>query len=280
MTLSFTKMHGLGNDFMVIDGINQSVSLKSEEIRRWADRHFGIGFDQLLLVEPPSQPDTLFTYRIFNADGGEVEQCGNGARCFARFVLDKKLTAEQVIPVGTKAGRIVLQALDTGEITVNMGNPRFLPDQIPFLAPVPASAYPLSLPDGSQILLDAVSMGNPHAVLDVRDVENAPVAVLGAQIESHSRFPQRVNVGFMQVVHRTLIYLRVYERGAGETLACGTGACAAVVSGIRRGLLDSPCRVHVRGGELSIAWSGNPEDPVWMTGPAVRVYEGQIERIE
>lgn len=280
MTLSFSKMHGLGNDFMVIDGINQSVSLKSEEIRRWADRHFGIGFDQLLLVEPPSQPDTLFTYRIFNADGGEVEQCGNGARCFARFVLDKKLTAEQVIPVGTKAGRIVLQALDTGEITVNMGNPSFLPDQIPFLAPAPASAYPLSLPDGSQILLDAVSMGNPHAVLDVSDVENAPVAVLGAQIESHSRFPQRVNVGFMQVVHRTLIYLRVYERGAGETLACGTGACAAVVSGIRRGLLDSPCRVQVRGGELSIAWSGNPEDPVWMTGPAVRVYEGQIERIE
>ena len=274
MFLKFTKMHGLGNDFMVIDGITQNVTLKPEQIRRWADRHFGIGFDQLLLVEPPKQPDTLFTYRIFNADGGEVEQCGNGARCFARFVLDKKLTAARVIPVGTKAGRIELQVLDSGEVTVNMGNPRLHPSQIPFLASEPASSYLIDLPDGLDIHIDALSMGNPHAVVDVEDINSAPVALLGAQIESHARFPQRVNVGFMQIVDRTHIYLRVFERGAGETLACGTGACAAVVAGIRRGLLQSPVVVDTRGGSLRIEWDGQA---LRMSGPAQTVFTGQVD---
>ncbi|WP_407275692.1 diaminopimelate epimerase [Halothiobacillus sp. DCM-1] len=276
MRLSFTKMHGLGNDFMVIDAITQTVELTPEQIRRWADRHFGVGFDQLLLVAPPTLPDTLFTYRIFNADGSEVEQCGNGARCFARFVRDKGLTQEHTIPVGTKAGRIVLEVTDAGEITVNMGCPRFQPEQIPFLADTPAKAYPLELPTGQTVMIDAVSMGNPHAVLDVPSVDWAPVAEMGAQIEIHPRFPQRVNVGFMEVVDRQQIRLRVFERGAGETLACGTGASAAVVSGIRRGLLDSPCRVLVRGGELSIAWAGTADAPVMMTGPAEPVFEGQL----
>lgn len=275
--ISFTKMHGLGNDFMVIDGTTQPILPTPEQIRRWADRHFGIGFDQLLLVEPPTQPDTLFTYRIFNADGCEVEQCGNGARCFARFVLDKGLTAEHTIPVGTKSGRIVLYVTDSGDITVNMGCPRLIPSDIPFIAAEPATAYTLELPEDTHVQIDALSMGNPHAVLDVPDTETAPVKKIGAQIESHPRFPQRVNVGFMQIITRQHIRLRVYERGAGETLACGTGATAAVVSGIRRGLLDSPCRVSVRGGELSISWLGKSTEPAWMTGSAERVFEGKIE---
>ena len=276
MLLPFTKMHGLGNDFMVIDGVTRPITLTPAQIRRWADRHFGIGFDQLLLVEPPTMPDTLFTYRIFNGDGGEVEQCGNGARCFARFVLDKKLTTERTIPVGTKAGRIVLQVTDDGAVTVNMGCPRLLPAEIPFIAEAPASSYLLALNDSTSVPIDTLSMGNPHAVLDVPDIETAPVTTMGAAIERHPRFPLRVNVGFMQITDRHHIRLRVFERGAGETLACGTGACAAVVSGIRRGLLDSPCRVQLPGGELVIAWAGQPTNPVWMTGPAEAVFDGQI----
>lgn len=282
MTLHFTKMHGLGNDFMVIDAINQSLSLNPVHIRQWADRHFGIGFDQLLVVEPPQSPDTLFHYRIFNADGSEVGQCGNGARCFARYVYDKGLTTAKDIPVGTQSGRITLHITDTGEVAVNMGAPITTPSRIPFLAPEESTAYLLDLPLDTldtptvQIEIDALSMGNPHAVIDVADVSSAPVARLGPIIECHPRFPERVNVGFMQIIHRNAIRLRVFERGAGETLACGTGACAAVVSGIRRGKLDSPCQVSLPGGELTIAWPGVSDAPVLMTGPAVTVYDGEI----
>lgn len=277
MTIHFSKMHGLGNDFMVIDAINQAVNLNSEQIRRWADRRFGIGFDQLLIVEPPKTTDTLFTYRIFNADGGEVEQCGNGARCFARYVRDKGLTDANDIPVGTASGRIVLHVSDSGEVTVDMGQPIFTPSRIPFIADNEATAYPLTLDDGSQWLIDALSMGNPHAVMEVEDIDTAPVGQIGPMIEHHRRFPNRVNVGFMQIIDRQHIRLRVFERGSGETLACGTGACAAVVSGIRRDRLDSPCQVDVRGGTLFVSWAGRPGDTVFMTGPAQNVYEGQIE---
>lgn len=279
MTLNFTKMHGLGNDFMVIDAINQTVALNPQQIRQWADRHFGIGFDQLLVVEPPRTADTLFTYRIFNADGGEVEQCGNGARCFARYVFDKGLTDAREIPVGTASGRIVLHITDSGDVTVDMGRPIFNPADIPFIAEQPATNYTLILNDGSQWQIDALSMGNPHAVLEVEDVDTAPVSQVGPSIENHPQFPKRVNVGFMQIIDRQHIRLRVFERGAGETLACGTGACAAVVSGIRRNRLDSPCVVDVRGGRLSVAWAGQPTDTVLMTGPAQSVFEGQIDNI-
>ncbi|OZB77512.1 MAG: diaminopimelate epimerase, partial [Halothiobacillus sp. 13-55-115] len=222
MTIHFTKMHGLGNDFMVIDAINQAIELNPEQIRQWADRHFGIGFDQLLIVEPPKIADTLFTYRIFNADGGEVEQCGNGARCFARYVYDKGLTAEKEIPVGTASGRIVLHITDSGDVTVDMGRPIFTPANIPFITEQEATSYPLMLDDGSEWLIDAVSMGNPHAVLEVEDVDTAPVGHIGPMIELHRQFPNRVNVGFMQIIDRQHIRLRVFERGTGETLACGT----------------------------------------------------------
>ncbi|MHB1228774.1 MAG: diaminopimelate epimerase [Halothiobacillus sp.] len=281
MPIQFTKMHGLGNDFMVIDAINQTVTLDPTTIKRWADRHFGIGFDQLLIVEPPKTTDTLFTYRIFNADGGEVEQCGNGARCFARFVFEKGLTQERIIPVGTASGRIVLQLTDDGSVTVNMGTPIFEPALIPFIAKTAATAYALELSDApagfSPITLDALSMGNPHAVIDVADVDTTPVTDIGSTIERHPRYPKRTNVGFMQRVDRQTIRLRVFERGAGETLACGTGACAAAVSGIRRGLLSSPVTVNVRGGQLLIAWGGTARDPVMMTGPATTVFEGKIQ---
>lgn len=277
MTLNFTKMHGLGNDFMVIDAINQTVALNPQQIRQWADRHFGIGFDQLLVVEPPKTADTLFTYRIFNADGGEVEQCGNGARCFARYVFDKGLTDAREIPVGTASGRIVLHITDSGDVTVDMGHPIFNPADIPFIAEHPSTNYTLILNDGSQWQIDALSMGNPHAVLEVEDVDTAPVSQVGPSIEHHPQFPKRVNVGFMQIIDRQHIRLRVFERGTGETLACGTGACAAVVSGIRRNRLDSPCVVDVRGGRLSVAWAGQPTDTVLMTGPAQSVFEGQID---
>ncbi|MHB8919823.1 MAG: diaminopimelate epimerase [Halothiobacillus sp.] len=280
MPIKFTKMHGLGNDFMVIDAINQTLTLDPTTIKRWADRHFGIGFDQLLIVEPPQTTDTLFTYRIFNADGGEVEQCGNGARCFARFVFEKGLTQERIIPVGTASGRIVLQLTDDGGVTVNMGTPIFEPALIPFIAETAATAYALELPDVpsgfSPITLDALSMGNPHVVIDVADVDTAPINDIGSTIEHHPRFPKRTNVGFMQRVDRQTIRLRVFERGAGETLACGTGACAAAVSGIRRGLLSSPVTVDLRGGELHIEWGGSANDPVMMTGPATTVFEGKI----
>ncbi len=275
MRLRFSKMHGLGNDFVVLDGVRQQVSLSPEQLRFLADRHFGVGFDQLLLVEPATQPGVDFRYRIFNADGSEVEQCGNGARCFARFVFDQGLTDKREIRVETKKGVIAPRLEADGQVTVDMGAPRFAPAEIPFISDSDAVVQSLDL-DGTTVDISVVSMGNPHAVQLVADVDTAPVAVHGPLTESHPRFPERVNAGFLQVVDRHSARLRVYERGSGETLACGTGACAAVVAGIRRGLLDSPVRVATRGGELTIAWAG-PGQPVLMTGPAVTVFTGEIE---
>lgn len=275
MKLKFSKMHGLGNDFVVLDGIRQSVSLTSAQLRFLADRNFGIGCDQILLVEKASQPDVDFRYRIFNADGSEVEQCGNGARCFVRFVHDVGLTDKREIRVETQTGIIVPRLEEDGNVTVDMGIPRFLPNQIPFLHDDDVVIYSLDVADET-LEISVVSMGNPHAVQVVNCVDGAPVADHGPLIENHERFPQRVNAGFMQVLDRQAIKLRVYERGSGETLACGTGACAAVVTGIRRGLLDSPVRVTTRGGGLTIAWGG-PGQPVLMTGPAVTVFSGEIE---
>lgn len=274
MNLRFTKMHGLGNDFMVIDGVTQPVQLNTDLIRRFGDRHFGIGFDQLLLVERSQQPGVDFRYRIFNCDGNEVEQCGNGARCFARFVYDQGLTDKREIAVETARGLIYPRLEDSGEVTVNMGQPRFLPAEIPFVAEADSVIHPLDIA-GKSFDITVVSMGNPHAVQVVADVDTAPVTEHGPLIEHHPRFPQRVNAGFMQIVSRNAIRLRVFERGAGETLACGTGACAAVVAGIRRGLLDATVRVSTHGGELTIQWAGGSE-PVLMTGPAVTVYEGHL----
>ena len=275
MRLRFSKMHGLGNDFVVVDGVRQSIGLTPEVIRGLADRHFGIGFDQLLLVEKSDRPDIDFRYRIFNADGGEVEQCGNGARCFARFVHEQGLTTKREIRVETLRGVISPRLEKDGNVTVDMGIPEFLAEKIPLLG---ASAGPVeSLQLATEtVRIMAASMGNPHAVLVVDDVDRARVEELGPQIEGHPRFPKRVNAGFMQVVDRHSIRLRVFERGAGETLACGTGACAAVVTGIANGLLDSPVRVTTRGGELTIAWGG-ADQPVLMTGPAVTVFTGEIE---
>jgi len=275
MKLRFTKMHGLGNDFVVFDGVTQAVALSAEQCRRIADRHFGVGCDQILLVEQPARDDVDFRYRIFNADGGEVEQCGNGARCFVRFVHEKGLTAKTAIRVETASGVIEPRLLANGQVTVDMGAPRFAPADIPFAAEAEALAYPLKV--GQHVIeIAALSMGNPHAVLRVNDLDSAPVDILGAAIESHARFPQRVNVGFMQVLTAHDIRLRVYERGAGETLACGTGACAAAVAGIRQGWLKSPVSVHTRGGSLVIEWAGK-DQPVSMTGPAETVFEGEIE---
>ena len=275
MKLKFSKMHGLGNDFVVLDGIHQPLSLTPEQLRFLADRHFGVGCDQILLVEAAGQPGVDFRYRIFNADGGEVEQCGNGARCFVRFVHDAGLTAKHEISVETQSGIIAPRLEDDGSVTVNMGVPRFLPADIPFLGEGEAVIHALDV--ANELLeVSVVSMGNPHAVQVVDDVERAPVGTQGPLIENHARFPQRVNAGFMQIVDRHAIKLRVFERGSGETLACGTGACAAAVTGIRRGLLDSPVRVTTRGGDLTIAWAG-PGQPVMMTGPAVTVFTGEIE---
>lgn len=268
-------MHGLGNDFVVLDGIRQPVSLTPEQLRYLADRHFGVGCDQILLVEAAGQPGVDFRYRIFNADGGEVEQCGNGARCFVRFVHDAGLTVKREIRVETQSGIIAPRLEDDGSVTVNMGIPRFLPADIPFLGEGEAVIHALDVANET-LEVSVVSMGNPHAVQVVDDVERAPVGAQGPLIENHARFPQRVNAGFMQVVDRHAIKLRVFERGSGETLACGTGACAAAVTGIRRGLLDSPVRVTTRGGDLIIAWEG-PGQPVMMTGPAVTVFTGEIE---
>lgn len=273
MKLKFTKMQGLGNDFVVLDGINQAITLDREQIRKLADRHFGIGCDQLLLVEK-AEGQADFRYRIFNADGGEVEQCGNGARCFVRYVHDHGLTQKNEIRIETLSGVISPHLEVNGNVTVNMGKPIFEPEAIPFIAEKRALTYPLELP-GQPVTISAVSMGNPHAVRVVPDVDNAPVDTEGALIELHPRFPKRVNVGYLQVMDRTHIKLRVFERGAGETLACGTGACAAVVAGIDLGLLDHQVKVSTRGGELTISWQGNDE-PVWMTGPAVTVFEGEI----
>ena len=275
MRLKFTKMQGLGNDFVVLDGVRARVELTPEQLRRLADRHFGVGCDQILLVEPPPRPDVDFRYRIFNADGGEVEQCGNGARCFVRFVREQGLTDKREIRVDTRAGVIVPRLEADGEVTVDMGVPRFEPAQIPFDAPARAPTYALEV-GGATREISALSMGNPHAVQVVADVDAAPVAAEGPLIERHPRFPQRVNAGYLQVLDRGRIRLRVYERGAGETLACGTGACAAVVAGIQRGLLDSTVAVDTRGGRLTIRWDGEGR-PVWMTGPAETVFEGEIE---
>ncbi len=275
MKLRFTKMHGLGNDFVVIDATRAAPELSPQRVRALADRHFGVGCDQLLVVEPASRPGVDFRYRIFNADGGEVEQCGNGARCFVRFVHDKGLTAKREIRVETRSGLIELRLREDGLVTVDMGVPILNPAAVPFLSDSDAVVQPLQL-EGETVLITAVSMGNPHAVQVVADVEAAAVATQGAQIEHHPRFPARVNAGFMEVVDAQHVRLRVYERGAGETLACGTGACAAVVAGLLRGLLVSPVRVETRGGELEIAWAG-AGSPVLMTGPAVTVFEGEME---
>ncbi len=276
MSLRFTKMQGLGNDFIVFDGVRQRVELDSETIRRLADRRFGIGCDQILLVEPPRLTGTDFHYRIFNADGSEVEQCGNGARCFARFVRDQGLSHQEEISVGTAAGAIRLYLEPDGQVRVDMGAPELTPARIPFLADAPEPTYTLEVA-GETLTLGAVSMGNPHAVLLIEDVETAPVARLGPLIESHPRFPRRVNVGFMQILAPDHLRLRVHERGAGETLACGTGACAAVVSGRLRGLLDTCVQVDLPGGNLMIEWRG-PSQTVWMTGPAESVFTGEIDR--
>ncbi|QJR16290.1 diaminopimelate epimerase [Usitatibacter palustris] len=275
MKIRFTKMHGQGNDFVVIDAVRQSVSLDREQVRRIADRHFGVGCDQLLVVEPPTTAGNDFRYRIWNSDGGEVEQCGNGSRCFVRFVLDQGLTTKTEIRVETASGVIVPRLESTGQVTVDMGAPRLAPAQVPFDAAEERVTYPLVV-DGVTLEVSVLSMGNPHAVQVVDDVDRAPVTTQGPRIENHPAFPKRVNAGFMQVVSRDAIRLRVWERGAGETLACGTGACAAVVSGIRRGLLDSRVRVTTRGGPLSILWPG-PGHAVMMTGDAVRVFDGEIE---
>ena len=275
MKLTFTKMQGLGNDFVVLDGIRQSLELTPEQLRFLADRHFGIGCDQVLLVEAGTRPDVDFRYRIFNGDGGEVEQCGNGARCFARFVHQQGLTTKREIRVETMRGVIVPRLEEDGSVTVDMGVPVFAPDEIPFVSDRDDLLQPLRVAD-EEWAMTAVGMGNPHAVHVVADVDTAPVERLGPLIESHPRFPQRVNAGFMQVLDRHAIRLRVFERGAGETLACGSGACAAVVAGIARGLLDSPVRVETRGGELSIVWNGQGT-PVSMTGPALTVFNGEIE---
>lgn len=275
MKLKFSKMHGLGNDFVVLDGIRQQVALMPEQLCYLADRHFGVGCDQILLVEKASESGVDFRYRIFNADGGEVEQCGNGARCFVRFVHDQGLTDKREIRVETMKGLISPRLEGDGNITVDMGMPRFLPAEIPFLADDDVIVHMLDVADET-LETTVVSMGNPHAVQVVDSVDTAPVGERGPLIEKHPRFPQRVNAGFMQIVDRHAIKLRVYERGAGETMACGTGACAAVVAGIRRGLLDSPVRVTTRGGDLNIAWGGAGR-PVLMTGPAVTVFTGEIE---
>jgi diaminopimelate epimerase len=275
MELRFSKMHGLGNDFVVIDAINQAVNLDTAQIRQLADRHLGIGCDQLLLVEPASLPDVDFRYRIFNADGGEVEQCGNGARCFARFVREQGLTGKDRIRVETLAGVMELIIEADQQVTVNMGIPEFEPARIPFQASQAADSYQLQIND-SPVELSVLSMGNPHAVIQVDDIDTAPVNSLGPVLENHPAFPHRVNVGFMEIQNPAAIRLRVYERGAGETLACGSGACAAVVAGRQKGLLDDKVRVNLPGGDLLIHWAGDGS-PVMMTGPAELVFEGRIK---
>jgi len=263
--IAFTKMQGAGNDFVVLDATRAPFALSREQLRRLADRHFGVGCDQVLVVENASRPEADFRYRIFNADGGEVEQCGNGARCFVKFVHGKGLTGKREIRVETLGGMIAPRLEDDGEVSVQMGPPKLAS---PLVQPLEVG--------GLRVELAILDMGNPHAVQLALDVETAPVTTQGPLLERHARFPQRVNAGYMQLVDRHAIKLRVFERGAGETLACGTGACAAVVSGIARGLLDSPVRVQTRGGTLTIAWAGG-DNAVWMKGPAKTVFEGSIE---
>lgn len=275
MTLRFTKMHGLGNDFVVINGITQTVALDAEQIRHLADRHFGVGCDQILLVQAADQPGADFRYRIFNADGGEVEQCGNGARCFARFVRDQGLINRDEMRVNTAAGLLHLRIQPDGQVAVDMGQPKLEPAQIPFFADERAERYAIAA-DGLDMEIGVVSMGNPHAVLIVENVDTAPVAHLGPLLERHGRFPKRTNVGFMQILGPDRIRLRVFERGVGETLACGSGACAAVVTGRLRGALRPRVRVQLPGGELTIHWAGEGE-AVTMIGPATTVFQGQLE---
>ena len=273
--VTFTKMQGAGNDFVVLDATREPFALCAEQLRRLADRHFGVGCDQILVVESSTRAGADFRYRIFNADGGEVEQCGNGARCFVRFVHDKGLTAKREIRVETLAGPIAPRLEDDGEVSVDMGAPVFEHVRVPFVGERPGLVQRIDVA-GREVEVAVLSMGNPHAVQVVTDIDAAPVTSQGRLIERHSRFPNRVNAGYMQVLGRNLIRLRVWERGAGETLACGTGACAAAVSGILRGLLDSPVRVETRGGALTIDWPGG-DNAVWMKGPAASVFEGTIE---
>ena len=275
MLLEFTKMHGLGNDFMVVDLISQKAFLDTLTIQRLADRHFGIGFDQLLIVEPPDVPNADFKYRIFNADGSEVEQCGNGVRCFARFVHERQLTTKTKIKVQTKSGIVEPELGANGWVRVNMGYPKFLPQEIPFVAEDVENLYDIDLSNDEQLTIDVVNMGNPHAVTIVPNVLTADVARIGPIVESHQRFPQRVNVGFMQIVDEKRARLRVFERGVGETLACGTGACAAAVSGMRRGLLSNSVEIELAGGKLLIEWREG--EVVWMTGPTATVYHGRLD---
>jgi len=271
--LHFTKMQGLGNDFVVLDGVREKIELEPAAIRRLADRHFGVGCDQVLLVENPSRPDGDFRYRICNADGGAVEQCGNGARCFVQFVRARGLTDKRTIRVETAGGIIEPTVTADDQVTVDMGRPVFRAADIPLVGGTGAIVEPLEV-DGTTVMISALSLGNPHAVQSVDDVDAAPVTTQGPRIEAHPRFPKRVNAGYMQVIDRVNIRLRVWERGVGETLSCGSGACAAAVAGIRRGLIDSPVRVATRGGALTIAWGGDGA-PVMMTGPAQTVFEGE-----
>ena len=276
-SLMFSKMHGLGNDFVIIDTINQHYSELTLSQRQFiADRQRGIGCDQLLLVEQAIQQGVDFKYCIFNADGGEVSQCGNGARCFARFVYEQGLTDKTQIVVETASGFMTLTLKESGQVvTVNMGEPQFVPAQIPFEQAQQADVYTLRLDNGDEVELGALSMGNPHAVSIVEDIQKADVTTLGPMIEGHQRFPERVNAGFMQIIDKNEISLRVFERGSGETQACGSGACAAVVSGIQRGLLSNEVKVHLTGGDLDIVWQGE-QTPVWMTGTATHVFDGEI----
>ena len=274
MKLRFTKMHGLGNDFVMVDGISQRVNITPERAKALADRHLGVGCDQVLVVEPPHKPDSDFCYRIFNHDGTEVENCGNGARCFALFVRQRRLTGKREIRVDTAAGQLVLQVHKDNRVTVNMGVPELNPTHIPFVAPARQTTYALPLGDRT-LSIGAVSMGNPHAVTVVEDVDAYPVASVGPEVERHVAFPKKVNAGFMQVLNANEVKLRVFERGVGETLACGTGACAAVVSGVLQKLLSNKVNVHLPGGTVTIEWLGEGH-PVFMTGPATTVYHGQI----
>jgi len=276
--LAFTKMEGAGNDFVVIDATRTAFALNAAQLRRLADRHFGVGCDQVLVVERSSRPDADFRYRIFNADGAEVEHCGNGARCFVRYVRERGLTTKREIRVEIMTGIIVPRLEDDGEVSVDMGAPILDAARVPFITDRPGLVQSLEL-DGKSRAVAVLSMGNPHAVRVVDDVDTAPVQTEGPRIEQHARFPKRVNAGYMQVVDRHRIRLRVWERGVGETLACGTGACAAVVAGIAQGLLDSPVRVEARGGALTVSWAGG-DNPVWMKGPAMTVFEGTMELSE
>jgi diaminopimelate epimerase len=275
MRLKFSKMHGLGNDFVVLNGVTQSIQLSTEQLRHIADRQRGIGCDQILLVERPTQSDVDFRYRIFNADGGEVEQCGNGARCFVHFVRDQGLSNKNEIRVETKSGIIAPRLSGNGDVTVDMGAPRFEPSEIPFRRSARAALYDLEV-GGTKIKINALSMGNPHAVQLVDDLKAAPVLTQGPMIEHHADFPARVNAGYVQIIDRNNVQLRVWERGAGETLACGTGACAAVVAGVQRGVLNRRVVVETHGGNLVVEWQGEGT-PVMMTGPAATVFTGEIE---